>query len=144
MIARRYMLRLARDCRGAAIIEFAILVPTLFALMIGVIQVGVSMWNYNAVRAIMADTMRYTVVEYQKQNRVTTTQIQSRAVAIAVNSPYRFNINNFNVTATTPTSDITGMIKYSVAMTYSPPNFLGFAGIQAPSLSITRPIYVPS
>jgi Flp pilus assembly protein TadG len=142
MTARPFLRRLTRNTRGNAIIEFAVLCPTIFAMMLGVLQVGIQMWNYNSMRAIAADTVRYTVVEYQKANQVTTSQIQSKAIAIAVNVPYRFNANNLTVTAAHPTTDITGMTKYTITMSYTPPSFLGFVGVSAPSLTFTRPIYV--
>jgi Flp pilus assembly protein TadG len=142
MTGRLHLTRLARDTRGGALIEFAVLCPVIFAMMLGVLQVGVQMWNYNSMRAIAADTVRYTVVEYQKSNQITASQIQTKAIAIAVNSPYSFNTNDLTVTAANPTSDITGMTKYTVSLTYTPPNFLNMLGVTSPVLSFTRPIYV--
>jgi Flp pilus assembly protein TadG len=140
------LLRLKTDRRGAAIVEFAILAPLLFAMVFGVIQVGLQMWSYNSLRSIVADTARYTMVEYQKGNQITTDQIESRAIALAVNSPYDFNIDNIGTVQADPVtpSDVSGMTEYNLTMTYTPPTVLDFTGIRAPTLSITRPIYVAS
>ena len=43
--------RLRRDDRGAAIIEFALLAPVLLGLMLGVLQMGLQMQSFNALRA---------------------------------------------------------------------------------------------
>lgn len=144
MTTRRLLLNLGRDLRGAAIVEFAILAPLIFAMLFGALQAGIQMWCYNSLRSIAADTARYTMVEYQKQNQLSTGQIESKAVAIGVNSPYDFNIDRFNPAPVvdTPASDISGMTKFTLTMTYTPPSILDFTGIKAPTLTITRPIYV--
>jgi Flp pilus assembly protein TadG len=135
------------DCRGAAVLEFAILAPIFFAMLFGVVQVGLQMWSYNSLRSIAADTGRYTMVEYQKGNQLTPDQIESKAIALAVNSPYDFNIDHIDISAPTAIaagdSDyIAGMTGYRLTMSYTPPTVLDFTGISAPTLTVTRPIYV--
>jgi Flp pilus assembly protein TadG len=140
---RPFLVRLNQDRRGAAIVEFAILAPVLFAMVFGVIQVGIQMWCYNSLRSIVADTARYTMVEYQKGHQITTTDIESKAIAIAVNTPYDFNIDDLGtVQASNPASDISGMTEFTLRVDYTPPTVLDFTGIKAPTLTITRPIYV--
>ena len=142
---RRPLTQLTDDRSGSAIIEFAILAPMIFAMLFGVIQVGLQMWSYNSLRSIVADTARYTMVEYQKSNQLTTDQIESKATAIAVNSPYDFNIDDIGtLEVTNPASDIAGMTEFQLTMSYTPPTVLDFTGIRAPTLTITRPIYVTS
>ena len=143
MTVRPFLVRLNQDRRGAAIVEFAILAPVLFAMVFGVIQVGIQMWCYNSLRSIVADTARYTMVEYQKGHQITTTDIESKAIAIAVNTPYDFNIDDLGtVQASNPASDISGMTEFTLRVDYTPPTVLDFTGIKAPTLTITRPIYV--
>ena len=145
MTMRLLLTRLKDDRGGSAIIEFAILAPMIFAMLFGVIQVGLQMWSYNSLRSIVADTARYTMVEYQKSNQLTTDQIESKATAIAVNSPYDFNIDDIGtLEVTNPASDIAGMTEFQLTMSYTPPTVLDFTGIRAPTLTITRPIYVTS
>jgi Flp pilus assembly protein TadG len=141
----RFLLRLKHDRCGAAIVEFAILAPTLFAMMFGVVQVGIQMWCYNSLRSIAADAGRYAMVEYQKQNQISTDQIASKALAIAVNDPYEFNTDRLTYPdVQNPASDIAGMTKFTITMVYSPMSVLDFIGVSAPTLTITRPIYVAS
>ena len=144
---RRALPDLPKDSSGAAVLEFAILAPIFFAMLFGVVQVGLQMWSYNSLRSIVADTARYTMVEYQKGNQLTPDQIENKAIAVAVNSPYDFNIDQINISPPTSIaagdSDyIAGMTGYSLTMGYTPPTVLDFTGITAPTLTVTRPIYV--
>jgi Flp pilus assembly pilin Flp len=132
-----------RDSRGAAAVEFGILAPVFFAMLLGVLQVGLQMWNYNSLRSIAADTGRYTMVEYQKQNQITRDQIASKAIALAVNAPYEFNIDRLTYPdVQNPATDIAGMKKFTITLTYTPMGVIDFFGITSPTLSVTRPIYV--
>lgn len=146
MSVRPFIMRLRHDQSGAALVEFAILAPAFFAMLFGVIQVGLQMWSYNSLRSIVADTARYAMVEYQKGNQITTDQIETKAIAVAVNSPYDFNIDNIGTVQADPVSpsDISGMTEISLTFSYTPPTVLDFTGLHAPTLSITRPIYVTS
>jgi hypothetical protein len=105
------------------------------------------MWSYNSLRSVVADTARYTMVEYQKGNQLSPDQIESKAIALAVNSPYDFNIDHITMDAPTAISSgdsnyIAGMTGYSLTMSYTPPTVLDFTGISAPTLTVSRPIYV--
>lgn len=131
-----------RDTRGAALVEFAILAPIIFALMFGVLQVGFHMFAYNAVRSVASDTARYTIVEYQKDDPITITQIENQAEAYAVNAPYELDGANLTATATKPVTDIAGTTKFMLTLTYVPANMLGFFNIGSPTITVTRPIYV--
>ena len=133
---------LSRNVRGAALVEFALLAPIIFALMFGVLQVGFHMFAYNAVRSVASDTARYTIVEYQKQDKVTVTQIEGQAVAFAVNAPYGLDNDYLDATVTQPVTDIVGTTKFMLTLTYVPANMLGFFGIGSPTITVTRPIYV--
>ena len=69
--------RLARNQRGGAAVEFALLAPVFIALMMGVVEVGVYMQNYSAVRSLATDASRFTAVEYQKNNKISTTTLEN-------------------------------------------------------------------
>lgn len=134
--------RLLRDDRGSTIIEFAILAPVIFSLMLGVLQIGLQMHDYNAVRSIAADTARYTIVEYQKSNKLVDQQIEDKATAIAVNAPYALNIDNLTVVVTRPATDITGTVKLNIQVTYVPNSVLNFIGVGSPTITVNRPVYL--
>jgi hypothetical protein len=111
-------------------------------LMLGVLQIGLQMQNYNALRSVAADTVRYTMIEYQKEDKLTADQIQSKAISYATNTPYGLVPANLIATVTTPATDIAGMKKFQLVMTYTPPNLLGVIEVHAPTMSWTRVFYV--
>ena len=67
--------RLARDVSGSTIVEFALLGPLMMAMMLGVLQLGVGMHGYNAMRSASADVARYAAVQYQTENELSNSQI---------------------------------------------------------------------
>lgn len=144
MIIQNKLRELLHNTKAAATVEFAILAPVIFSLMLGVLQLGLHMHSYNAVRSVATDTARYTIVEFQKANKLTDEQIQSKAIAYAVNPPYLLEDDNLTVTITRPVTDITGTIKVQVQVSYVPRSLLNIIGIGSPTITTTRPIYVSS
>ncbi|MCZ8172223.1 MAG: TadE/TadG family type IV pilus assembly protein [Novosphingobium sp.] len=142
MTTIRFIRRLRTDNRGSTIIEFAMLAPIIFGLMLGVLQVGLQMHASNAVRSIVTESARYTMVEYQKDNDITTEQIESRMLALAVNPPYGLSIDNVTVQVSQVASGITGTRRYNMRMTYVPQGVLGVLGIGSPTIVVNRPVYV--
>ena len=73
---------------GATIVEFALLGPMVIGMMIAVLQLGMAMQSYNAVRSVTAETARYALVEYQKGNDVNNDTIEATALDLADGAPY--------------------------------------------------------
>ena len=130
------------DNRGSALIEFAILAPALIGMMMGILYVGVQMMSYNSIRAVSSDIARYTLVEYQKPNRITMADIHEQAIAIASNAPYSLDPNDLDIAVTRPDTDINGTIKYTATITYTPYNPVEFMGVAGPVMVETRSFYV--
>jgi Flp pilus assembly protein TadG len=142
MIRHRVLRALRGDDRAAATVEFAILTPVIFGLMLGVMQLGLHMHNYNAVRSVATDTARYVIVEYQKNNLITDSEIQTKAVAIGITAPYLLDSENLDVVVSRPATDIVGTTKMQVQISYTPTSLLGVLKIGSPTITVTRPIYV--
>lgn len=140
----RVLRRWFTDERGNAAIEFAIVGPTLIAMLLGVLWVGLQMQKYNALRSIAADVNRYTVVEYQKDDKLTSDQIESVAAAIAVKAPYNLTGSQFDATVTAQSSPVAGATDFYMVLDYTPDNFLSYFGISAITMTYTQNIYVPS
>ena len=134
--------RLRRDSAGVSVIEFALLAPVILGLMLGVLQIGVQMLGYNAVRSVAADTVRYTMIEYQKEDKLTADQIETKANAIAGLPPYNLSGDRYSAAVTNPASDIAGMKKFKLVLNYTPPNPLGVLRIDAMVMTWTRVFYV--
>ncbi|WP_162917157.1 TadE/TadG family type IV pilus assembly protein [Dongia deserti] len=63
--------RLARDQRGTAAIEFGVVAPVFFAMLLGIIDVGRYMWTLNTIQYAIDDGVRYGVVQQKSDSEVT-------------------------------------------------------------------------
>lgn len=143
MTIRQLFSRLRRDETGATAIEFALLSPALILMMIGVLQVGMAMQNYNALRGLSADVARYTMVQYQTGNTISNSQIENWAENHALGAPYLLHQDRVNAVVTTPgTQRVTGATELQLVISYQMDSFLGFAGIEFPFITYTRPIFL--
>ena len=141
---RRASLRtLGRNTKGAAIIEFALLAPMFFAMLFGVLQVGIYLQNYNAVQSLASDGARYVMVEYQKDNALTDEQIRTVLLGEAVNAPYLLDSDRLVVTVDrSGASRVDGASEIDIAFSYQLRNYI--PGLELPGSTITysRPVWV--
>lgn len=141
----RLLSTLRRDRQGSVIIEFALIGPVLLTMLMGVLQIGIGMQNYNALRAVSADVARFAVVSAQDGNAVSVTSLEARADLIASRAPYGLVATRFQSTVSVAgTQRIAGAIEYNVQLQYNVPTLLGFVGVGAIPLSYNRPIFVVS
>ncbi len=142
---QRLLSRLRRNRDGSVAVEFALVGPILLGMLMGVLQIGIGMQNYNALRGISADTARYAVVNYQTANRLTTSQLENYANGLAGGPPYGLVRSRFAVSVSpAATQRVTGATEYSMTVTYNVPTMLGLFGISEIPLSYSRPIFVVS
>ncbi len=131
------------DRSGSVIIEFALIGPTVIAMLFGVLQMGLAMQNYNALRGISADAARYAVVNYQADNELNDTQIEAYARNLSVNAPYGLIAANVTVSLTTPaTQRVTGATEKALNISYRIPSVLTIIGIDNIPISYNRPIFL--
>ena len=129
---------------ASAAVEFALIGPLFLTMFMGVMQVGVGMQNYNALRSISADTARYAVINYQKHNLLTAIQLQDYATGIAKKAPYGLEVSpRFTVFVSSPSAQrIAGATEFQIRVTYRVRTWLGIVGIGEIPLTYTRPIFV--
>jgi Flp pilus assembly protein TadG len=60
---RHSLFRLARDQRGVAAVEFAMIAPAFFGLLVGIIDVGRYMWTLNTMQYAIDQGARTGVVQ---------------------------------------------------------------------------------
>lgn len=138
-----FLCRLRDDCRGAAVVEFAMIGPILLILLFGVLQVGMALQNYNAVRNVSADVARYAMVQHQSGNNLSNSQVQTYAINHAQGAPYLLQANRVNAIITTAaTQRVTGAQELQITVTYQVDSMLDFAGIGGPFVTYTRPIFL--
>jgi Flp pilus assembly protein TadG len=140
---RRLALGLVRDRQGSVAIEFGIIAPVFLMMLLGVLQVGVWMQAYNAMRNAVAATARSVAVEYQTDNRLTDAQIANTGLAVATSNPYMLDANLIEVDVDAPSGQpFPGARQLTLTFTYQMPSFLDFAGISGPSVSYSRSMFV--
>lgn len=144
MTVRDFLRRLAADARGGSVIEFGLLAPVMIAMLMGILWVGVQMQSYNGLRSVAADVSRYTVVEYQKSNKLTTGQIADVAAATAVRAPYSLQGDNLDVTVVEQSSPVANAKKFRITLSYTAMNFLSFMGVASPNLTFSQTVFVPA
>ncbi|MXO59631.1 pilus assembly protein [Altererythrobacter salegens] len=143
-MARKSILhRILSDQRAASAVEFALLAPVFFALMFGVISVGVYMQNYNAIRSLASDAARFATVEYQKNNAMNSSTLAANIEAMGVTTPYNLNPNllTISVSPVTP-SRVNGALEFDLDITYALPDIIGGTSIDNITLNYSRPLFV--
>ena len=141
-LKRARLRAIAKDGKGAAVVEFALLAPIFFTMLLGIMQVGVYLQNLNAVQSLASDGARYVMVEYQKDNTLSDEQIRQVLLGEAVNAPYMLDTDRLTVAVDrTGTSRVTGATEIDITLTYTLSDFLP---IQLPLSTITysRPVWV--
>ncbi|MDT0508104.1 TadE/TadG family type IV pilus assembly protein [Novosphingobium sp. MMS21-SN21R] len=137
------MRSLLRDRSGSVVVEFALIGPTFIALMLGVLQIGMGMQNYNALRSVGSDVMRYAVVNYQTNNDVTNIQVRDYARSIASRAPYGLNSTRLAITvAPVATSRVSGTIEKTLTLTYSVPTVLTIIGFGEFPITYSQSIFL--
>jgi Flp pilus assembly protein TadG len=69
--ARRWLSQLCSDQRGVAAVEFAMIAPIFFGLLIGIIDVGRYMWTLNTIQYAIDQGARSGVVQQLSEQDVT-------------------------------------------------------------------------
>lgn len=137
--------KLAKDCSGSVAVEFALIGPTFVAMMLGVLQIGIGMQNYNAMRAVASDALRYAVVNYQTNNDLSNIQVRDYARSIAGKAPYGLESSRLAVNVESiGTSRVDGTLEKSLSMTYSVPTVISFIGFNDFPISYSQAIFLTS
>jgi Flp pilus assembly pilin Flp len=137
-----FLRRLRSDVTGATLLEFALLAPVLISMMIGVLQVGVWVQAYNAVRNIVNDTTRFAMVEYQRGNKISDEAIENRALELAGSGKYNLDESLFLPKVSTKSTEVNGIKQRKLAISYRAPEFMPLLSTVAPNISYSRDLYL--
>lgn len=131
-----------RDERGAMAVEFALIGPVLFALLVGVLQIGLAMQNYNAMRGAAMDVARHAAVQYQTANKLTNEQLRIYARSVITDAPYNLDGARLTATVTDSPTRVAGTTEKRITYNYSVPTFLSFIGVEPFSMSFSRDVFL--
>jgi Flp pilus assembly protein TadG len=137
------------DCRGSVMVEFAILGPALLAMLFGVMQFGIGMQNYNALRSVSEEVARYAVINAQDAAahsdmtmRDTNTELEAYAVEIGTIAPYHLQASHLTATVTSVPTRVDGTSERTITLRYNVPSFLGMIGIDSIPITYTRSVFI--
>lgn len=140
---------LGRDSAGSVAIEFALIGPTMLAMLLGVLQIGIGMQNYNALRSVSAEVARYAVTNAQdaaaQSNmtlRDTNEELEDYAADIATDTPYGLQANKLTVTITSVPTRVDGASERRILLQYNIPSVLGVIGIDSIPITYSRPVFI--
>ena len=98
--------KLLKDCRGTALVEFGLLAPIFFLVVVGIVDFGRVMWLSNSVEHAATEGARYAAVRGAGKPTVATAQ-QIEDFARAQVTPI-------------PTSDMTVNVSWTPANNNNP------------------------
>jgi len=134
MTLRSPLRRLARDCRGATILEFALIAPVLLAMLLGIALLGIVFYAEAGLRSTVEDAARYATI----WPRPSQAQIEARITA------KQFGMDSANIVGPTVTFN-TSTTPYYVTITMGYNITINYIlGSQTIALSETRRAYVSS
>ena len=135
--------RLVADSSGATIVEFALLAPAFIVMLLGVMQVGIGLQNYNALRNVSADVARHAMVEYARGNELNNDELETYAKSAGDGAPYLLTGNRLTVdVATVDAPRVTGATELTLSMTYTIPSVISSMGLEGPTIEFSRPIFL--
>lgn len=137
-------LNLLRDESGSMAIEFALLVPALVAMLLGVFQIGMTMHSYNAMRSAAADIARYTVVQYQNGSFRDTNDLTTTARSIATAAPYSLDTSRLSKAQVTRSQvqRVAGTTEMQVSLVYRSPSVMNLIGVSDITLTFSQPVFL--
>jgi Flp pilus assembly protein TadG len=104
-----HLRRLASNARAAALVEFALVTPVLFAMLIGIVQLGILFLANAGLTSAVEDAARYATIYPRPTQSAITSRITSN----------RWGLNPANITGPTVTFNTTAAPKYvDISMSY--------------------------
>jgi len=143
MTGRHFLRTIRLETSGAAALEFALVGPALIAMLLGVLQVGIGMQNYNALRNVSAEVARYAMVQYATGNNLTNNQLNGYAYTVGENSPYLLkNARLVSSVTDAATQRVTGATEKTLRLEYQIPSLLEPMGLRGPRITYTRALFL--
>ena len=139
--------RIGQGCQGSVAVEFGLLAPVFIGMLLGILQIGLGMQSYNALRNVAADAARYALVESQKT--VPTDMDAFRAdvddwtTDRATAAPYLLDNGGLTVgVVVAPDQRVEDATELTITMTYQIPSIMTMMGWESPSITFERTIFV--
>ena len=143
MTAKHFLRRLGRDEAGVTIVEFAMLSPLLIVMLFGVLQLGLMLQNYNALRHVSADVARYAMIQFATSNNtMSNDQLSTYASAVASKAPYVLTSTLVVTVQDDNAPDVTGVTQKTLTLSYRVPTVLDGMGLKGFFITYTQPLFL--
>ena len=140
---KAHLAHLIANTRASVAVEFSMLAPAFLLLLFGVLQVGVGMQNYNALRDASSDVARYAMVQYATGNKLSDSQLESYAIGVGRSPPYLLDNASFTAKISTPgVQRVSGASEKTLVVGYQIDSLVPGLGLTGPYISYSRPIFV--
>ncbi len=125
-------LKLLKDCRGTAFVEFGLLAPIFFIVTVGIVDFGRVAWLSNTIEHAATEGARYAAVHGSNKATVATTQtitdfVEGQAELI-LPSDMDIDVSWIPADDNTPGSTVTVQITYDYEFLLV--GFLGFDPVE--------------
>ena len=135
--------RLRVNSQGAVAVEFALIGPAFIVMLLGVLQVGIGLQNYNALRNVSADVARHAMVQYSTGNNLSNSQLTTFTRSKARQAPYLLTGSRLYANVTTATTQrVAGATELTLTINYQIPSLFSSMGLEGPYIRYTRPIFL--
>lgn len=135
--------RLRVNSQGAVAVEFALIGPAFIVMLLGVLQVGIGLQNYNALRNVSADVARHAMVQYSTGNLLSDSQLTTFSRSRARGAPYLLTASRLSASVSTATTQrVAGATEKTITLTYRIPSLFSSMGLEGPYITYTRPVFL--
>ena len=137
--------KLRRDARGTTLVEFALASPILIMFMLAVMQIGMTMQAYSALREVISSGGRAAMVAYQDKSDgvMTETQVEDMIKTRASAAGHRLRADDLTVDVTITDDNVLLAKKIQIDLDYDVELVIPFWKTSALTLSESRMFYVP-
>ncbi len=143
MTLRSFLCRIRRDQSGSAVIEFGLIGPAMLVMIFGVLQVGIGMQAYNAMRSAAADVSRYAAVQSQKSAVQTALTLDTYAETVIDSRKYGGAGGTTSATVVEiATPRVPGTREFTLRYSYSLGNVIGLSDLDGMNVTFTSPIFI--
>ncbi|MCW5772643.1 MAG: pilus assembly protein [Rhodospirillaceae bacterium] len=107
----RHMTAAARQERGAAAVEFALVAPLLVAILAGILEAGLYLWNKHSIEFAIEETGRSVMTKSSVTADDVTADLKSRLIGVDADA--------LAATVATETIGLTTYVTITASYTYS-------------------------
>lgn len=132
-----------RNERGSTVVEFALVVPALMLLLLGVMQFGIMLHANGGVRELMGWSGRRAIILYQNPTKPDDSVLKNEIAAAVGAGSYGLVASRLTTDVTVASNNVLGYRSVTITLRYSLPLSLPLMRKITVKLDQTRTYYAP-